>query len=46
VSTTVNPHPDDGVPPRLLVGTLKVMKREMALPLILTVPTVLLCASM
>ena len=45
VSTTVKPQPDPGVP-RLAVGTLKVMKREMALALMFTVPNVLLWASM
>jgi hypothetical protein len=35
-----------GVPPRLEVGTLKVIKREIAFALMFTVPTVLLWASM
>src|SRR6266516_596642 len=50
VNVTVKPQPDPGTSPvvdtRLAVGTLKVMKREMALALIATVPSVLLCASM
>src|SRR4029077_5896917 len=45
VSTTVNPQPEPGVP-RLEVGTLKVIKREIALALMLTVPTVVPCALM
>ncbi len=45
VSTTVKPQPDPGVP-RLAVGTLKVMKREMALALMFIVPNVFLWASM
>jgi hypothetical protein len=46
VRTTVNPQPEPGTPPRLAVGTLNVMKREIALALILTVPRVAPCASM
>ena len=39
VSTTVNPQPEVGVPPRLAVGTLKVIVREIALAEIVIVPT-------
>ena len=40
VSTTVNPQPGLGVPPRLAVGTLNVMYREIALAEMAIVPTV------
>ena len=41
VTTTVNPQPEPGCPPRVEVGTLKVMNREMELALISMVPSVL-----
>jgi len=41
----VNAQPDVGVPSDAF-GTLKVMKREMALALMLAVPSVVPCASM
>jgi hypothetical protein len=44
VSTTVKPQPDPGVPSDDF-GTLKVMKREIWLALIATVPSVVPCAS-
>src|SRR5260370_29519733 len=46
VSTTVNAQPEAGVPPSADLGTLKLMTREIALALMLTVPAVAPCASM
>src|SRR5260370_40875233 len=45
VSTTVNPQPEAGVPPSAAWGTLKLMPRESAWALMLTVPAVAPCAS-